>query len=274
MNFLSAIFEYQNRLILKNLILFSVLFFAITLSEAKANKQDTIPVISFRAVDAITGNPVEMAHVINFTQKHGTIADMLGYFKLPISVGDTISITSLGYFGMTFFSWGQYKKDSTFYTIKLKPRSYHLKELQFSWFKDYDKFLRGVSQLRIKRTKEEERLENISDYFNRAIRKMALVDLPKGSPGIGFGKDWLQKQNEMLIEKLEKERKQRVIERKYSAGIVSALTGLAGNEVHWFMEYCALTDEFLLKASDYEIQEKVMDKFKGYNKNKEPQIVK
>ncbi|MHC1702564.1 MAG: hypothetical protein AB9846_01530 [Tenuifilaceae bacterium] len=258
---------------MKNLILFSVLFFAISLIEAKAVRQDTIPVINFRAVDAITGTPVEMAHVINLNKRVGTIADMLGYFKLPVTVGDTISITSLGYFGITFFSWGQYKKDSTFYTIKLQPRSYHLKELQFSWFKDYDKFLRGVSQLKIERTKEEEQLENISDYFNRAIRKMALVDLPKGTSGIGFGKDWLQKQNEKLIEKLEKERQQRVIERKYSAGIVSALTGLTGNEVHWFMEYCALTDEFLLKASDYEIQERVMDKFKGYNKNKEQQVV-
>jgi hypothetical protein len=83
-----------------------------------------------------------------------------------------------------------------------------------------------------------------------------------------FGIDWLAKQNEQLAEKLKKESHRRAVERKYSAGIVSALTGLTGNEVYWFMEYCAFTDEYILKTSDYNIRNRILDKFKIYNVNK------
>lgn len=234
----------------------------------KADCQDTVKVVGFRVVNGISGSPVELAHVINMNQREAAIADLLGYFTIPIKTGDTLSVTSLGYFKQLIYCWGQYSKDSVFFTIKLKPRSYMLKELQFTWFSDYDKFLKGVQQLQLPITKEEERINRITEYFRRSIRKLDLIDLPQPSSGFVFGKDWLAKQNEQLKEKLEKERIRRVIERKYSAGIVQAITGLSGSEVFWFMEYCALTDEYLIKASDYDIRLKILDKFKIYHQDK------
>ena len=240
----------------------------VNLTNAMVRPQDTIPVISFRVIDAVSGTPVEMAHIINLTQRDGTIADMLGYFKLKVRIGDTITVASLGYFSQKIFNWGQFKKDSTYNTIKLQPRSYHLKELKFTWFSTYDKFVRGITDLKLPETKEELQLNKINEYFNRTIRKMALLNLPQQTSGFSFGKDWLAKQNEKLEERLERERLRRQIERKYSAGIVSALTGLKGNEIFWFMEYCAFTDDYLLTATDYDIRQAVLEKFKIYNPSK------
>jgi len=255
---------------LKTLSFQIVLALLLVALNIKAEAQDSVKVVNFRAVNAVSGVPVEMAHVINKTQRKVAIADMLGYFQIPLIIGDTLSITSLGYYNQMLFSWGQFSNDSAFYTIKLKPKSYPLKELKISWFSNYNKFLRGVSELQIPLTKDEERVVRITEYFNRSIRKLNLIDLPGATSGIAFGKDWLAKQNEKLNEKLEKESQRRAIERKYSAGIVSALTGLTGNEVHWFMEYCAFTDEYLLKTSDYDIRTKILDKFKIYNVDKTP----
>lgn len=224
--------------------------------------------VSFRVVNSISGKPVELAHAINRTQRGAAISDMLGYFKIPISVGDTLSITSLGYFNQVLLNWGQYGKDSIYYTIRLKPRSYELKELTVSWFSTYEKFLKGFLQLQLPFTKEERDIIRINEYFSQSIKKLDLMNLPHASSGAMFGKDWLAKQNDLLKEKLEKERKRRTIERKFSAGIIEALTGLKGNDVFWFMEYCAFTDEFLLKSSDYDIRVRIMEKFKIYSQDK------
>jgi len=246
-----------------------ILFFLILLVLPHLVKcQDATPIASFRVIDEVSGYPVVMAHIINRTQREAFVSDLLGYFRMSVAIGDTISISSLGYQKLIIYSWGQYSKDSMFYTVKLKPRDYDLKELKFVWYSTYDKFLKGFKELELHKTREDIDLERIRGYFNRSVNKLSLVDLPKPTAGLGFGKDWLAKQNEKLKEKLEKERIQRLIERKYSTGIVEILTGLKGNEVHWFMEYCGFTEEYLLKASDYEIRQRILDKFKIYNQDK------
>jgi len=233
-----------------------------------ALSQDTTGLINFRVVDETTGVPVPMAHIINKTHRDAAIADMLGYFKIAVAVGDTISISSLGYFSMIIYSWGQFSKDSLYFTIKLKPRHYELKEVKFTWFSNYEKFLKGVKELRLPVTKEEIDIERINSYFKRSVNKLNLMDLPKATAGFSFGKDWLRKQNEKLAEQLKKERIQRLIERKYSSTIVEILTGLKGYEVFWFMEYCAFTEEYLITASDYEIRMAIIEKFRIYNQDK------
>jgi hypothetical protein len=248
----------------RNQVLF-VSFLLLAALSAFAEPQDTVRIINFRIVDAISGKPVELSHIINRTRRVESIADKLGYFTIPLLDGDTISITSMGYYNRFLYSWGQYSYDSTFYTIHLRPRSYNLNEVKVTWFSNYDKFLKGVSELRIPLTKEEESTIRITEYFRRAINKLDLKNLPGSSSGMLFGSDWLAKQSDDLVKRLEKERKRRAVERKYSAGIVSALTGLTGNEVHWFMEYCELTDDYILKTSDYDIRFKILDKFKIYS---------
>jgi hypothetical protein len=244
------------------------LFFLCATLKTSAGYQDTVRVINFRVIDEITRNPVELAHIINITQKEVAISDLLGYFKIPIEDGDSLTITSLGYFNRVLLCWGQYSDDSIFYNIELKPRTYPLKELKVTWFSTYDKFIKGVSQLKLPLTKEEESTIRITEYFKRTIKQLNLKSLPVSGSGLLFGVDWLTDQNEKLKERLEKERKQRAIERKYSAGIVTALTGLKGNEVHWFMEYCALSEEFILRASDYDIVNRILDKYKIYSIDK------
>ena len=265
---LSAIFEKQNSRKLRNFSFQVFLILLLATLNSKAQTQDTVKVISFRVVNAVTNSPVELAHIINLTRSEDAIADLLGYFKIPILLGDTISITSLGYYYQTLINEGQFGNDSTFYTIKLTPRFYLLKEIKVSWFSTYDKFLKGFLELQLPVSKEEKETIRITEYFDRTIRKLSLVNMPKSSSGMGFGKDWLAKQNEKLDERLEKERIRRVIEKKYSAGIVSDITGLTGNEVHLFMAYCAFNDEELVKLSDYDIRTKILGKFKIYNIDK------
>lgn len=247
----------------------TILIVLIFTSSAIADYRDTIPVISFRVIDSKSGEPVPLAHAVNTTLRKASISDLMGYFTIPFSIGDTIKITSLGYFNYTLFNWGQFRKDSLYYDIKLISRSYDLKEVKISWFATYDRFLKGVSDLQIPISKEEESLKKVTEYFNRTIIKLALVDLPEGTSGITFGKDWYMKQNEKLAEYLEKEKQKRRIEKKYNPSIVSELTGLTGKEVFQFMEYCAFNDAYLLRTSDYDIRSKILENYKKWIEDKD-----
>jgi len=159
--------------ILPSIVLTTFIVFAFS----KAISQVRMDTVNFRAIDAVSNKPVELAHVINLTQREVAISDLLGYFKLPVRIGDTISISSLGYFKQELINWGQYGRDSMYFTIRLKPRSYELKELKFSWFSNYEKFLKGFLQLQLPITKEDRDIARINDYFGRAIKSLDLMRL-------------------------------------------------------------------------------------------------
>ena len=70
--------------------------------------------IHFQITDASVGKSVPLAHVVNINSRRATIADMLGYFHIPISVGDTLMVTAIGYYDMRIPSWGHLRADSYF----------------------------------------------------------------------------------------------------------------------------------------------------------------
>ncbi len=265
-NATSAIFGKKNGV--KKLI-FSILLVAIAISvQAKQNHQDSLKFRNFQAIDAFSGEPVTLAHIINESKHVGTISDMLGYFSLPLGTGDTIKITAIGYYEFTLYSWGQFNVDSMLYTLRLTPRVYELKEVKISRFTTYNNFLKEVVGLKLPKSKEQLQIERIHDYFNRTIKRMALLDLPKATSGATFGKDWYMRQYEKLDEHLERERQRRAIDKKYNPGIVSELTGLKGNEIQAFIDYCHFDDKFLLTSTDYEIREKIVERFREYQQSK------
>ncbi|HNT41207.1 MAG TPA: hypothetical protein PKN78_03115, partial [Tenuifilaceae bacterium] len=90
--------------------------------------------------------------------------------------------------------------------------------------------------------------------------------------GIAFGKDWYAKQNEKLAEQLEREKTRRVIDEKFNPGLVQKLTGLRDKELYEFIGYLDFSDEFLLQATDYEIHQKIMEKYNVFMAGKSNEL--
>src|SRR5690554_46003 len=95
---------------------------------------DTLVYINFQLLDVTNGKPVSLGHVVNTNQRKGVVADMLGYLKMPIQVGDTLIITAIGFHEMVIPSWGQFTSDSLYYPIRLTPKSYQIKEIRITRF--------------------------------------------------------------------------------------------------------------------------------------------
>jgi hypothetical protein len=233
---------------------------------ANGLQKDTVPTIHFQLIDASNSLPVPLAHVINEARSRATIADMMGYFKIQVGVGDTLIITALGFHDMRLPSWGQFSADSLYYPIRLTPRSYTIREVKITRFGSYQRFIKEAATMDLPKSEAEIIQERIQEYFRRTISSMELNDAPPSGGGFVFGKDWFAIQREKIEAKRVEEQKWDIILKKFSAGIVAELTGLKGIEAIRFMEYCDFTEGFLLIASDYEVRKLIIDKFEVYRR--------
>lgn len=220
--------------------------------------------IHFRLTDATNGKLVPLAHVINTGLKKGVIADMQGFFAVPIGLGDTIIINALGYHQMKIPSWGQFSSDSLYYPIRLIPRTYQIREVRITRFGSYQRFIKEVAAMDLPKTEQEIVQEKLEKYFSEQISKLELNNIPNPQGGFTFGTDWTAKQHAKLKAKVEEERKWDVVLSKYSVDVINRLTGLSGIEAIRFMEYCDFTEGFILLASEYEIHKRILDNFEGY----------
>ena len=208
-----------------------------------------------------------MAHVVNTRLKKGVIADMLGYLKMPVGVGDTLIITALSYYQMKVPSWGQFSSDSLYYPIRLTPRSYEIKEVRITRFGSYQRFIIEVTKMDLPKSEQELLQEKLQEYFRNQITRLNLANTPSEGGGFVFGKDWIAIQLEKIEEKRIEEQKWDLILQKFSAGIINQLTGLEGIEAIKFMEFCNFTEAYLLLSSDYEVRKSILDKFEAYKKH-------
>ncbi len=251
-------------------VLFAVLTILVSKNTLRAQVfiplPDSLRIVNFRVTDHFTREPVGLAHVLNITKKKGCIADLLGYFSIPFSVGDSLSITAIGYHTKHVLNWGQFSKDTLFYELTLTPKVYQIDEVKISRFSTYDRFLREFASLKLTKTKEDVQNEFIQLYFMRITKDLNLLTLPPPTMGLTFGKDWYQKQNEKLTEAINRDRKKRIADRKFNAGIVSNLTGLTGIQLQKFIEFLKFDEEYILNSTDYEIREQILARFKEFKK--------
>lgn len=263
-----AIFEKNLSVLRKCFLLFWLLAIIAGNSNLRAQVllpvPDSLRVINFRVTDYYSHEPIGLAHVMNITQKKGCISDLLGYFSIPFKLGDSLSITAIGYHTKHVLNWGQFNKDTLFYELTLTPKVYQIEEVKISRFSTYDRFLREFANLKLTKTRVTEQQEVIQLYFLKITKGLNLRNLPQPTMGLSFGKDWYQKQNEKVAEAIEKDRKKRIADRKFNAGIVSSLTGLTGNELQEFMEYLKFDENYILTSTDYEIRERILDRFKEF----------
>jgi hypothetical protein len=84
--------------------LFSLVFIlALTLSVFSQEKLDSLLVLYARVVTADSALPIQNAHVISKFNHWGTISDDNGEFKMLVSPGDSVMVSSIG-FSRSIFS--------------------------------------------------------------------------------------------------------------------------------------------------------------------------
>ena len=217
-----------------------------------------------RVVDADTAVAIPRCHIINKTQNMGTISDEFGNFTVTANVGDSLMFSAIGY-GRTIMVVrdSMYTNDRT---VKLKSVSYVLSEVEIGLLSTYDRFKRDFLSMDAGETVKMAPLSK----FTTPLPNQGGINIPLAHPlssPITFLYDlWSKegKQYRHYLSIINGTAEFIIIGDKFNGILVRQLTGLENDELVTFMSFCMFTKDFLLVASEREIQQQIMRKYREY----------
>lgn len=264
---------------MNRLVLFLVCIFFCFLPAIKVNGQTSqIRVDGF--VTDIHDRPLSYVNIVNYKERTGTASDEKGTFRIFAGEGDTVVFRYMG-----------------FETVRLTipdgtgsvyPVHIYLKEdtLQLSAVTIFNR-PRNMTELRQAVLNQKVEKPMIADLnLNAKITVLPPAGprqtLPgMGDPGLTYtisgpitmlyntfsrrGKS-LKKYEELT----GKDQLQSIIDKKYNPEIIRSITGFTSDEeIEAFINYCNLSSDFLLNASEYEILGSVKDCLASYLASKQ-----
>jgi hypothetical protein len=239
-----------------------------SLAQNQEGIRDSVQLFSGRLIDAQTDDPIQFAHIINQTWNYAVISDTLGYFSIPIRQKDLLVVTEIGYYDLPIYISDSVAGVNRFHIYRMIPKVYSIKEINITRLGTYEQFKHNFLSLDLP---EPEHQANPS-VFNDIDKGTDTLDIIEtfsiGSP-ITAIYNLVSKEGKSLrkLKKLnEEEEFRKQVEHKYNLEMLERITGLNGLELYEFISFCNFNKKFLLRASEYEIIEKVLEKLKEYRK--------
>jgi hypothetical protein len=248
-------------------LIFLLLLFCLQLSAQDVARVE--PLLKGQLIDAEGQTPISFAHITNLQRGLRTISDSSGFFNLPASTGDTLLISSVTY--------GQHKvavppKSEKRFRIELLPNVYELEEVVIQSLPSERKFKEML--LGMDSPEKEDKLD-----LNLPAELPLAPASGDGAVGVSFGGgisglagkfSKKERGRRFAAEMKVREEREVYIHTKFNRDIVQHVTGLEDDEkLDAFMKYCVLSEDFLYKASDYEIHQAVLGCFGDFIKEQE-----
>lgn len=232
-----------------------------------------------KAIDNEDNNiTIPFAHVFNESLHTSAISDTNGVLKIRANLSDTLVVTAVGYYPkVVILDKNKLNVNDTINTI-LKRRTYGIKEVSVHALGTYQQFKKKVENLDLPYTKAEELRAQLKEQsitiakeaYTIASNKRMLEEHPNdikivGMPILSQQEKQLKKYKEIL----KKEERKAVIYAKFNKIVISELTKLEEPELTDFFVFCNFNEEFLFKATEYELGEAIKNKFAVYLAMKE-----
>ena len=201
-----------------------------------------------RVVSDSSFNSIRDCHVINMTQRNGTVTNAYGDFRISANINDSISFSALGYEKLTMvmtesmYNYG--------YVVILKPIAYELDELTI---KPFSVDLPSISKFEI--------------YTPPLPNQGGINLLPTEVSPISFFYNKFSKearQQRYFKKVINGTADYMLIDEKYNGYMVSQITGLKDDELIKFMSYCNFSKDFLLYYSPETIKRAIKQKYSTF----------
>jgi len=236
---------------------------------------DKILSISGKVYDATSRENLPYAHVYNLSKKEGTITDASGFFKIPVSDGDSLKISFVGYNDKIVRFRSKFSYLNDFVEFALVRKVYELSEVVVNPLGTYEQFLWKVANLDLPQSKEERLTVSLNLLAQKEIDKVK-NKAPKylhpamgiSSGGFGVNLDRLAMAKIRIEEAKGKKRKNEMLYDKFSKDLVKHLSGFEGQKLDSFFVYCNANTNFNYLVSDYEISLKIvqlLNEFRSQN---------
>lgn len=185
-------------------------------------------------------------HIINKTQRIGTVSNAYGDFKILANVNDSIFFSALGYEELfVVITEAMYNHR---YTVKLKPVTYELNEVTI-------------------RPLIENPMISKWEVYIKPLPNQGGLNIPTGASPVTalynlFSKEGKQKKYYQKV--TEGKADFMLIGEKFNGEMVAQVTGLKDDELIKFMSYCKFSDDFLLNYSTETIKRAIRQKYQEY----------
>ncbi len=233
--------------------------------------RDTVLLFSGKLINEQTGDPVQLSHIINQKRNYAIISDTLGYFSIYVRPKDLLIATAIGFYDLPIYISDSVARINIFHTYRMIPKIYAIPEIDINRLGTYEQFKYNFLNLDLP---EPEHPANPTVFIDigKGIDTLDIIEpLSLGSP-ITAIYNLVSKEGKSLrkLKKLQEEEEfRKQVGYKYNPEMLGRITGLSGPELYEFIKFCNFSKGFILKSTEYEIIEKVLEKLKEYRK-KEP----
>jgi hypothetical protein len=192
------------------------------------------------------------------------VSDEFGAFSMTANMGDSILFSVIGYEKLTIAVHDSMYANNRI--IRLQPAIYVLSEVDIGILSTYEKFKRDILSMKAEETYKMKQFE----VYAPRLPNQGGITVPFSASPITFLYNLLSKegrQYEYYQSVIRGTAEFIIIGEKFNGLIVKGLTGFENDELIKFMSYCKFTKEYLLAASEMEIQRAIMLKYREYIKN-------
>ncbi len=256
------------------ILLITFLFAAEYQLKAQLILNSEFVVVSGVVKDADKDSILMFANVYNMRTRRGTVTDKNGKFRYFAMPGDTLWISSMGYFPLHIaISDSLDKITDTFF---LKARTFQIPDVEILALTRYEKLRYDVKTMKIPQDLQNARdnfpvvNQNLMAFYKRDPETTGLIMSPISALYYAFSKEG--KEMRKLAELKRKDAIAEQIEPHFNKEMVHRITGLEGDELTKFMEYCNFSENFLLNAKDFYIIEIILEQFEVYSVLKEKKL--
>ncbi len=213
---------------------------------------------------------VPYVHILNLNSRKGTISDLAGEFLIAVQPEDTLVFTAVGYEDYLFtLSNAEITSDTYALKIVLNPSTLELSPVSIFAFKSESAFKNEILNLKIEDAKKEILIPG-AFYGTPEPAKTELYFADMGFKCDGCLMALIDKfrrggnEQENLKEHKNLTTRQQEISKKYNPDIVNRITGLIGDSLIEFFDFCEIKDDFVLEANEYEIFIAVNNCYKNF----------
>jgi hypothetical protein len=215
-------------------------------------------------LDSVGNQAIPYAHIQNITQQKFTVTNDVGYFQLPMRLGDSIWISCVGYQSLGVIigeEWDALNEISIFpkqdtilleaLTVGRMPSEKVFKQRILDHRPDDQQEFYGIPNVDIGTS------ILLEDKYVKSVGYA--IFHPFGFVYNNLSKKQKEKRKMHKINQGQLRRYE--INQKYNRNYVAELTQLKDDRLTDFIAFCDFSEEFLYSSNQYQIAEAVMDKF-------------
>ena len=212
--------------------------------------------------DSSTQEKLIGAHVQNLTSHKLTIVDEFGEFRMPVQLGDTLRISSVGYQVLGWIAEDSWFSEN-FVEFLLPIDTIYLQEVVIGEFPEYSRFKQIIVDTQPKDTQfwYHGVAQPVMKEFNVLEKKALNNPIYMATHPISFLHNSFSKKAKEQRKMQQINKRKNIVNQarsKFTREWVAEVTQLEGDELTEFIAYCNFTPEYIAETYLYFIHERMM----------------